>query len=105
MPGKGFDTLIRAFRFLPQNTKLLIAGPVHDLAYYEYLRSMAGETCPGKVLFLGVVSVEDLPKLYNLCDVFVQPSLYYDYLGRYHPSSELLGLSKLELWHVANLLS
>lgn len=96
LPHKGLDTLIRAFRFLPPNTKLLVAGPISDLTYYKHLKMLASRICPKRAIFLGMVSPEELPRLYNVCDVFAQPSVYYDYLGNYHASSELLGLTKLE---------
>jgi glycosyltransferase involved in cell wall biosynthesis len=96
LPHKGLDSLIRAFRYLPSNTKLLVAGPANDPTYFEYIQALATTVCPGKAVFLGAVSSEELPRLYNVCDVFVQPSVYYDYLGKCHPSSELLGLCKLE---------
>lgn len=93
---KGVDVLIRALRFLPSNTKLLVVGPIQDYSYYEYMKKLVDINCPGRVIFTGEVSPKRLPEFYNVCDVFAQPSVYYDYLGNYHPSSELLGLTKLE---------
>lgn len=45
---------------------------------------------------MGQIHSHELPDYYNVCDVFIQPSLYLDYVGRYHRLSELLGLSKFE---------
>lgn len=96
LPHKGVDVLVRIVPQLPKNCKLLIAGPTHDLKYHNYLRNLTRKFEGNRVIFFGEAAAQDLPSLYNLCDVFVQPSLYYDYRGRYYGLSELLGLSKLE---------
>lgn len=93
---KGIDVLIRAFRFLPSNTKLLVVGPIQDYGYYDYLRILVDKNCPERVIFTGEVHPKKLPEFYNVCDMFVQPSVYRDYRGDYHRFPELLGLTKLE---------
>jgi phosphatidylinositol alpha-1,6-mannosyltransferase len=96
MPHKGIETLIKALPSLPRDTKLLIVGPIVDREYYEYLSTLANKANPENVLFTGSVKTQELAKYYNVCDVFVQPSTYYDYRGRYHRFPELLGLTKFE---------
>jgi glycosyltransferase involved in cell wall biosynthesis len=95
-PYKGIEVLIRALRYLPSNSKLLIVGPILNQYYTTYLKKLAYEISPRRVLFTGFAGAQMLPKFYNLCDVFVLPSVYYDYLGHYHRFPELLGLVKFE---------
>ncbi|MGA2385899.1 MAG: glycosyltransferase family 4 protein [Candidatus Bathyarchaeia archaeon] len=95
-PHKGIEVLIKAFRYLPPKSKLLIVGPIRDSRYMAFLQETAKKFCPGRMLVLGAVPEEDLPKYYNACDVFVLPSVYTDYLGHYHRFPELLGLVKFE---------
>ncbi len=72
---KGFDMVIRSLAALRK------AG--HDVEYaligigedQEYLKVMAAEhEVSDYVHFLGHVAVEDLPRWYNACDVFVMPN-------------------------------
>jgi len=96
LPGKGLEVLIKAFSRLNKDNKLLIVGPIHDLEYFNYLKDLANRMCPGRICFTGAVKASDLPYYYNLCDVYVQPSVYVDLYGRYHRFSELLGIAKFE---------
>lgn len=96
VPHKGIDVLIRTLRFLPSNTKLLIVGPIVDKQYLSYLKRISGRKYEKQVVITGAVKTKKLPLFYNLCHVFVQPSLHQDYLGRQHRFPELLGLTKLE---------
>ena len=96
LPHKGLDVAIKALRFMPKNTRLLVGGQILDLEYFRYLKKLVRENAEARVTFIGELGNRELPDYYNVCDVFVQPSLYYDYRGRYHRLSELLGLTKLE---------
>lgn len=96
LPQKGVDVLIRALGLLPSDTRLLVVGAVYDREYFRYLVTLSEKMFPRRVIFLGEVEAEKLAELYNICDVFVQSSVYYDYKGRHHPLPELLGLTKLE---------
>jgi len=96
LPYKGIDVLIGALRYLPLNTKLLIVGPCIDKACLEYLKGLASNISPNRVHFLGAVKDEELPLFFNICDVFVMPTVNIDYLGRYHPFPEFFNLSTLE---------
>lgn len=96
LPHKGVDVVVKALRLLPSDTELLVVGQIYDLEYIRYLKALASKYCKGRVHFIGAVSDDNLPKYYNLCDVFVQPSVYFDYRGNYHRLPELLGLAKLE---------
>jgi glycosyltransferase involved in cell wall biosynthesis len=96
LPNKGVDVAIKALRLMPRNTRLLVVGPILDFEYFSYLKRLVSKDIERKVTFLGEVNNQDLPDYYNICDVFVQPSLYFDYHGRYHRVSELLGLAKFE---------
>jgi len=92
---KGFDVAIKAMRNLPRDTKLVIVGPVFDPEYYRYLLQL-GQGLGERLQFIGHVSDDDLPKYYNLCDVFVRSSVNLDCFGHYYNFPELLGLVKLE---------
>ncbi len=96
LPHKGIDTIIRAFQYLPPDMKLLVVGQLLDLDYLAYLKTLTDKYCKGRVIFTDAVSESTLPDYYNLCDVYVQSSLYVDFRGRYHRFPELLGLSRLE---------
>ena len=96
LPHKGIDVAINALPYMPKNTRLLVVGEVLNPEYFYYLKKIVHKHVAGKVTFLGGVAASELPAFYNLCDVFVQPSVYFDYKGRYHKVSELLGLSRLE---------
>jgi len=96
LPHKGIDILIRAFRFLPTDVNLLIVGPVSDYEYFTHLKALSNRFCPKKVIFTGYIKSSELREYYNVCDIFVQPSVYYDYQRRFHRFSELLGLTKFE---------
>ena len=77
---KNHSNLIRAFGLLPKNIRrnhqLLIVGNGSDAVYQE-LREIAKQVglAEDEVIFSGRVSDDDLPLLYNLCDLFVFPSL------------------------------
>lgn len=95
-PHKGIDVLIKSFKFLPKNTKLLIVGPVRVVRYLAFLKSLARKICPGRILIVGSVSDLVLSKFYNSCDILVLPSVHTDYKGRSYRFPELLGLVKFE---------
>jgi glycosyltransferase involved in cell wall biosynthesis len=95
-PHKGIEVLIKAFEYLPKNTKLLVVGPSRVPSYLAFLKSLANRICPGRLIITGGVPDKLLPKFYNACDVFVLPSVYVDYLGHKYHFPELLGLVKFE---------
>jgi glycosyltransferase involved in cell wall biosynthesis len=92
---KGFDIAVKAAYHLPKDTKLLLVGPTIDQYYYSYLKNLA-KPLGNRVLFVGNVSPQDLPKYYNLCDVFVRSSVNDDCFGHHYNFPELLGLVKFE---------
>jgi len=92
---KGFDVAIKALQYMPKNTKMLIVGPSWDIRYYNYLRELA-QPFGDRVIFTGHISAQDLPRYYNLCDVFVRSSVNIDCFGRCYNFPELLGLVKFE---------
>jgi glycosyltransferase involved in cell wall biosynthesis len=74
-PGKNVETTLRAFalcrRLIPH--KLVIAGRYVQ----EYLLQTGWNSTDFEgVCFLGFVPHEEMPKLYNLADLFVIPSFY-----------------------------
>lgn len=71
---KGLDILLYAFGELTKfvNARLVLAGTGRE---EERLRSLA-DTLSLPVDFLGMVSQNRLPELYNSADLFVLPSLY-----------------------------
>lgn len=75
-PEKGINYLISAFKQinnLNPNTKLIIIGygseelPLKDLVTNLGLNK--------QVIFAGAVQHKDMPQYYNLCDIFVMPSM------------------------------
>jgi glycosyltransferase involved in cell wall biosynthesis len=92
---KGFDIVIKAFYKLPKNTKLIIVGPIFDQTYFAYLKELA-RPLGSRVIFIGQVPDSDLPKYYNLCDIFVRASVNFDCFGHKYNFPELLGLVKFE---------
>ncbi|TQX86907.1 MULTISPECIES: glycosyltransferase [unclassified Rhizobium] len=78
---KNVEGLIEAFADLPSEvlmkTQLVIVCSVHQFIR-ERLTSLASSKGlrSGSVILTGFVSEDDLVHLYNLCDLFVFPSLY-----------------------------
>ena len=72
---KGQDMVLRALKQVKAhipNVHYLIAGTG---VYLEELKKISTELGLGSyVAFLGYVADEDLPCLYNLCDIFIMPS-------------------------------
>ncbi|WP_219013026.1 glycosyltransferase family 4 protein [Shewanella algae] len=71
---KGFQSVIKALEFLPDNYELVIAG---DGPYESALRSLVLE-CGfiDRVTFLGWVPYEEKSELLKKCDVFCLPSKF-----------------------------
>lgn len=72
---KGLDKLIEAFCALDSDDVALVAvgdGPLRSQAEQWVMQNIDS----GNVVFPGIVSIEDLPKYYNLADIFVIPSLF-----------------------------
>ncbi len=66
------DDIIRSLEFLPSHVKLVVAGIGEE---EEKLRDLAIEkNVLPRVVFLGHVTQNDLPRLFKACDVFVRPS-------------------------------
>lgn len=66
----GVDTLIEAMSFLPQNVILVIAGSGED----EEKLKIKSEKLKGRVVFLGHIDHEFLPRVLKAADVFVRVS-------------------------------
>jgi anaerobic magnesium-protoporphyrin IX monomethyl ester cyclase len=78
-PRKNVVSLIKAFKKLREKRfedyKLVIVGDKGWL-YKQIFKEVEDSDLKKEILFLGVVSDEDLPMLYNCADIFVYPSLY-----------------------------
>lgn len=70
---KGFDDAIRALTYLKNinDIVLLIVGMGSERTYLEKLTR--GLSVMSKVRFLGFVSSDSLPKIYNAADLFIAP--------------------------------
>lgn len=69
---KGHDMVLQAMAHLPEDVIYLIGGSGREEAR---LRQLSQErNLSHRVHFLGFVPDNDLPQLYNLCDVFVMPN-------------------------------
>ncbi len=87
---KGLDCLLRAIKSLidsqqPATYNLVVVGDGDLRPHYEDFAKNLGIS--GSICFVGSVSNEDLPKYYNLTDIFVFPSI---------DQSEAFGLALLE---------
>jgi glycosyltransferase involved in cell wall biosynthesis len=73
VPEKGADILIRAFRSLDTDCKLLVAGDAHgEEAYKRHLLELAGGD--PRIVFAGYVEGDLLEELFSNALVYVQPS-------------------------------
>ena len=71
---KGINFLIKAFHILHrQDAKLIIVGEGDLKQVYKDLAESFGIS--GQVEFTGYIPDEKLPEFYNLCDIFVLPSI------------------------------
>lgn len=70
---KGFDVLIKAARFLPNDTIVLIGGSGKLLALFR--QQVIVEGLENKVYLLGEISDEDLSGYFQLADIFCLPSI------------------------------
>lgn len=72
-PEKGFDLLIKAYRSLSVDVKLVIAGaPDQGSGYFDELKSMAAGD--GNIVFAGFVDGDNLSQLYTNAAAYVLPS-------------------------------
>jgi glycosyltransferase involved in cell wall biosynthesis len=90
LPHKGFERIIRA---LPDNLRLVIAGGVHDRAYYSYLRKLPNFS---RVEIKERLTDPEVRLLMQSASLFVHASTHIDYRGTYYAKPELLGLAPLE---------
>lgn len=73
VPEKGIELLIRAYRGVKTEKKLVIAGGISDTKeYYENLKIAAGSD--ERILFIGFVQNDILDELYSNCYVYCLPS-------------------------------
>jgi glycosyltransferase involved in cell wall biosynthesis len=75
--NKGLDYLIKAFKTLEDeipNVFLLIGG---DGTYTNECKELTRQLNVKNILFLGYVPTEETPELFDLCYVFVLPSIFY----------------------------
>jgi glycosyltransferase involved in cell wall biosynthesis len=77
---KNVDFLLDAYAALPatmrNETQLVITCEVTPEGHRELLQRVAARGIGGRAVFTGFVPDEDLNVLYNLCELFVFPSLY-----------------------------
>lgn len=84
-PSKNIETLINAFKVINKkipDTKLVIVGDKNrHVNYYKYLDQLVKDrNLTESVIFTGIVSWEDLPKYYSLCDIYATCSLWEGFL-------------------------
>jgi glycosyltransferase involved in cell wall biosynthesis len=71
--SRGVEDIIRALPYLPHNVKLLVAGDGEDRLQLENIAKDSGVR--ERVVFLGHISHDALPKYFAVCDIFVRPSI------------------------------
>jgi glycosyltransferase involved in cell wall biosynthesis len=80
-PRKNIDALIRSFALLPGSLRqkyqlaIVCAAPENERAILQKLIASLNLN-PKDVIFTGYVPNNDLVSLYNLCDLFIFPSLH-----------------------------
>jgi glycosyltransferase involved in cell wall biosynthesis len=89
-PGKNIELSISALdniykRSPSSNVKLLVIGPIDDLAYFIKLKNAISPDIQDKVIFLNEVDHQELRPYYNIGDAFLMVS-----------RSESLGIAFLE---------
>ena len=73
VPEKGEHYLIKAFKEIETDKKLVIAGGISDTAWYgKKLKDLAAGD--DRIVFVGFVQGEDLEELYSNCYVYCLPS-------------------------------
>ena len=83
---KGLHTLVEAFSLVSKQSSeavLVIAGPSSNEEEDEYLRSLQRSSADlgvgERVIFTGKLNEDDKLSAYDLCSVFVLPSVYEPY--------------------------
>ncbi|MBF0265324.1 MAG: glycosyltransferase family 4 protein [Gammaproteobacteria bacterium] len=80
-PRKNIKTLIKAYKKLPQKIsekyQLLLVGPCQEEEKAQLLNYCQEQQIePGKIHITNYVNNDDLLKLYNICQLFIFPSLH-----------------------------
>ena len=68
----GIDSLVKAMKHLGDNYKLILVGDGEEKASLVELSKSTG--APDRVIFMGSISNDILPKFLKIADVFVRPS-------------------------------
>lgn len=71
---KGFDYLVEAARYLPDDYVVLIGGA--GVLQQKLQHRIQRQGLVGKAVLLGRISNEDIPNYYGACDVFVMSSIW-----------------------------
>ncbi len=66
----GVDILISSLEHLPLNIKIVVVGAGKE----EEILKLQSKNFEGRVIFLGEISHEHLPRVLKACDVFARPS-------------------------------
>lgn len=93
---KNFQTVIRAFKIindnLPQTRLVKVGAPLWEEERKKIINLAEDLGLEDKIIFTGVVPESDLPKIYNLADVFI--TLTFDEGGAALPILEALACGK-----------
>lgn len=71
-PEKGIEYLIKAFKQIDTDKKLIIAGAMEGDEYCNYIRELAADD--DRICFAGFVTGNTLIELYDNCSVYCLPS-------------------------------
>jgi len=95
-PVKGIHDLIMAFYIASKRVpgwRLIIVGPIEDRQYYEYLQKLIKKfNLENYTSFMGMVSDEELARIYAESSIFVLPS-YHESFGIARVEALAYGLS------------
>ena len=71
--SRGVEDVIRALPHLPPHVRFLIAGEGDDRRKLELIAQKAGVS--ERVIFVGHIEPNELPKYFRIADIFVRPSI------------------------------
>ena len=84
-PIKNYETAIRALRYLPSDINYIIAGPVSDKKYHEYLINLSKELgLQNRVHFVGVIRGVDKYYLIKNARAMVHMALWESFCNVLH---------------------
>ena len=73
VPKNAVQDTILSLKYLPSNVKLVVVGGGPDAVKIQDMTMENG--LDSRVMFVGQIKYEDIPKYLKVCDIFVRPSI------------------------------